>query len=85
MPLLEIIKSKLHDKINIQRLDIIDESHKHVNHSQSNGGHFKVLIISDDFKGINLIGRHKMIYSALGDLIKTKIHAISINAKTPDE
>lgn len=85
MPLLEIIKSKLHDKINIQRLDIIDESHKHVNHSQSNGGHFKVLIISDDFKDINLIGRHKMIYSALGDLIKTKIHAISINAKTPDE
>ncbi len=85
MPLIEIIKSKLNDKINIQRLDIIDESHKHVNHSQSNGGHFKVLIISDDFKDINLIGRHKMIYSALGDLIKTKIHAISINAKTPDE
>ena len=85
MPLLEIIKTKLHDKINIQHLEIIDESHKHANHTQSNGGHFKISIVSDDFKDINLIGRHKMIYSALGDLIKTKIHAISINAKTPDE
>ena len=85
MPLLEIIKTKLHDKINIQQLEIIDESHKHANHTQSNGGHFKVSIVSDDFKDINLIGRHKMIYSALGDLIKTKIHAISISAKTSDE
>ena len=85
MPLLDIIKSKLHDKINIKRLEIIDESHKHANHSQSDGGHFKVSIVSDDFKDINLIGRHKMIYGALGDLIKTKIHAISISAKTSDE
>tara|TARA_B100000700_G_scaffold50652_1_gene53814 strand:- start:967 stop:1224 length:258 start_codon:yes stop_codon:yes gene_type:complete len=85
MPLLEIIKSKLHDKINIQHLEIIDESHKHANHTQSNGGHFKVSIVSNDFKDINLIGRHKMIYSALGNLIKTKIHAISISAKTSDE
>ena len=85
MPLLEIIKSKLHDKINIEHLEIIDESHKHANHTQSNGGHFKVSIESNDFKDINLIGRHKMIYSALGNLIKTKIHAISISAKTSDE
>ena len=85
MPLLEIIKTKLHDKINIEHLEIIDESHKHANHTQSNGGHFKVSIVSNDFKDINLIGRHKMIYSALGDLIKTKIHAISISAKTSDE
>tara|TARA_Y100001970_G_scaffold143488_1_gene176355 strand:- start:270 stop:527 length:258 start_codon:yes stop_codon:yes gene_type:complete len=85
MPLLEIIKSKLHDKINIEHLEIIDESHKHANHTQSNGGHFKVSIVSNDFKDINLIGRHKMIYSALGNLIKTKIHAISISAKTSDE
>ena len=84
MPLLEIIKSKLHDKINIEHLEIIDESHKHANHTQSNGGHFKVSIVSNDFKDINLIGRHKMIYSALGNLI-TKIHAISISAKTSDE
>lgn len=85
MLLIDIIKSRLHDKFDIKNLDIIDESYKHANHSQSNGGHFQVTIISDNFKDKSLISRHKMVYSALGDLIKTKIHAISIKAKTLDE
>ena len=85
MLLSDIIKSKLNDKFDIMHLEIIDESHKHENHAQSNGGHFKVTIISDYFKDKSLIDRHKMVYSALDDLIKTKIHAISIKAKASDE
>jgi len=85
MLLLDIIKSKLYDNFDIKDLEIIDESHKHANHSQSSGGHFQVTIISDDFAGQSLINRHKMVYNALGDLIQTKIHAISIKAKSSDE
>ena len=85
MLLTDIIKSKLTEKLNIQYLDIVDETHKHANHSQSNGGHFRVIIISDDFSNKSLIDRHKMIYNILGDMIKKEIHALSINAKTVSE
>ena len=46
--LVEIIKTKLSDSLNIDSIDIIDESYKHANHAQSSGGHFKVKIVSKD-------------------------------------
>ena len=79
------IKLKLSEGLGIASLEIIDESHKHVNHAQSNGGHFKVKIISDDFKDKSLIERHRMVYSILDEMIKKEIHAISIEARTTQE
>ena len=83
--IIDQIKSLLLEKIDISKLDIIDETHKHHNHPQSNGGHFKMLIISEDFEGKTLIQRHKMIYNVLDSMIKKEIHALSINARTPSE
>tara|TARA_B100001750_G_C15224148_1_gene454763 strand:- start:414 stop:668 length:255 start_codon:yes stop_codon:yes gene_type:complete len=79
------IKLKLSEGLDITSLEIIDESHKHANHAQSNGGHFKVKIISDDFKDKSLIERHRMVYSILDEMIKKEIHAISIEARTRQE
>ena len=81
----EKIELKLSENLDIISLDIIDESYKHVNHAQSNGGHFKVKIVSDDFKNKSLIKRHRMIYNILNKMIKKEIHAISIEAKTSEE
>ncbi len=83
MPL-DKIKSLLFDQLDVEKLDIIDESHRHQNHPQSNGGHFKVLIISKDFEGKTLVQRHKLVYSVL-TMIKKEIHALSISARTPLE
>ena len=79
------IKKKISEKINIIKLDLTDESYKHAGHAQSTGSHFKIYIVSDDFIGISLIERHRMIYSALKDMLKQEIHALSINAKTSKE
>jgi len=79
------IKLKLSEGLDITSLEIIDESYKHANHAQSNGGHFKVKIISDDFKDKSLIERHRMVYSILDAMIKKEIHAISIEARTTQE
>ena len=80
------IEKKLKEYFNVHTLQIIDESHKHVNHKKdTQGGHFKLLIISEDFENISLIKRHQLIYDALSDMIKIDIHAISINAKTVKE
>ena len=81
----EIIKKKLTDKIDTSHIEIIDESYKHAGHAQSSGGHFRLHIISDDFSGLSLIERHRLIYGILGDMIQNEIHALSINAKTSNE
>ena len=49
------------------------------------GGHYKLIVISDDFINCTLIQRHQMIYDILKKMIKKEIHAISITAKTIDE
>ena len=79
------IKKMLTDKINVIELSLIDETHKHAGHPQSNGGHFKLHIVSDDFEGMSLLERHRLIYTILEDMIKKEIHALSINAKTSKE
>lgn len=67
-------------------LEIEDESYKHAGHTgASEGSHFKLLIVSPQFDGLTLIKRHKLVYDTLDELMKTQIHALSIQAKTPAE
>ncbi|MBI5429934.1 MAG: BolA family transcriptional regulator [Nitrosomonadales bacterium] len=68
-------------------LDIIDDSHKHAGHAgaRDGGGHYVLHIRSSHFAGKNTVARHRMIYSALGEMMKREIHALTITASTPDE
>ncbi len=68
-------------------IKIIDESHLHAGHagSASGGGHYKLQIVSTQFAGLNTLARHRVIYSALGELMKHEIHALNIQALTPDQ
>lgn len=71
----------------IDHLDIEDESHLHAGHAgaASGGGHFKLTIISPDFKGLSSVARHRSVYAALNEHIPQDIHALTILAKTPEE
>ena len=64
-----------------------DQSHLHAGHAgaQEGKGHFDVRIVSDQFDGCTRIARHRMVYDALGSLIETDIHALSIHAISPAE
>lgn len=77
----------LEEAFNPEALEILDESHKHAGHAgaKSGKGHFDVMIVSDAFAGQGLLQRHRMVYEALGDMMQTDIHALSISAHTPDE
>jgi BolA family transcriptional regulator, general stress-responsive regulator len=68
-------------------LEIVDESRKHAGHAgaRDGGGHYVLRIVSAQFAGNNTVARHRMIYSALGELMKREIHALTIQAHTPDE
>lgn len=67
-------------------LDIRDDSAKHAGHagSRAGGGHFNMTIVSTQFAGKRTMERHRMVYDALGTLMKREIHALSIDAKTPE-
>ena len=72
--------------MNISKISLVDFTENHQNHKSYNGGgHFEAVIISDDFKDLSLLERHKKIYSILGDLMKNKIHAFSMKTYTNAE
>jgi BolA protein len=68
-------------------IDIRDDSAKHAGHAgaRDGGGHFVMTIVSPQFAGKRTMERHRMVYDALGALMKREIHALSITAKTPEE
>lgn len=83
----EAIRERLQQSLSPQSVEVIDESHKHVGHAgaKDGRGHFMVNVVADAFAEKSLIQRHRMVYEAMGSLMETDIHALSINARTPDE
>ena len=69
------------------RLEVEDDSHRHAGHAgaRDGRGHFNVLIVSETFAGMAPLARHRAVYAALGDMMQTDIHALSIKARTPAE
>ena len=69
------------------QLAIDDESHLHIGHAgaRDGRGHFRVHIVSAAFAGLSLVARHRRIYAALGDMLISDIHALALDARTPDE
>ena len=66
-------------------IKIEDEGHLHIGHAGAKkGGHFKLTISGKCFNGLSTIERHKLVYSSLGKLMETEIHALSISIKNED-
>ena len=49
------------------------------------GDHFQLLVVSDRFEGLRLVQRHRLVYDALGDLMRARIHALTLTTLTPAE
>ena len=81
------IHQRLMESLNAESVEIEDQSHLHAGHAgaASGGGHYDVIVISSEFNDLNTLGRHRLIYSAVDDLMKKEIHALSIQAFSPDE
>ena len=81
------LKRRLTESLNPTRLNITDESDRHIGHAGAEGGlgHFSVLIVSERFANLPKIRRHRLVYDIVGDMMKTDIHALSIKALAPDE
>lgn len=66
---------------------LTDESHLHAGHPGAAGGagHYRLELVSERFEGVNRIGRHRLVYDCLRDMMPGEIHALTIIALTPSE
>lgn len=81
----QLIEACLTDAFQPTFIAVKDDREEHIGHANQDSGHFSVIIQAALFAGKNAIARHRMIYTALGPLMQTHIHALSIQASTPDE
>lgn len=68
-------------------LAVVDDSARHAGHAGAAGGagHYRVEILSEKFRGLPVLARHRLVYEALRSLIPQQIHALSIEAHAPGE
>ena len=77
---IETIKQKILNEIEVNKIEIIDNTHKHKNHKSFNKSklHLKIIIYSDFLRNMNRIDSHKKITSILKEDIDKKIHSLEI-------
>ena len=81
----ERICQALQEALDPELLEVKDDSHRHAGHegARDGRGHFKVHVVSAAFEGKLPLARHRAVYAALGTMMETDIHALSIRAETP--
>jgi len=67
-------------------LELVDDSAAHAGHAGARAGaHFNLRIVSARFAGLPRIARHRLVYDALRPWMAEGVHALAIDARTPDE
>ena len=68
-------------------LELADDSAEHAGHAGAagGGGHFSLLIVSEQISGLTRLARHRAVLDRVADLIPHPVHALAIRAYTPDE
>jgi BolA family transcriptional regulator, general stress-responsive regulator len=83
----ERVRQRLTAEFAPTRLIVEDESHLHAGHAGAAGGqsHFRIRIVAEAFRGIPALARHRLVYAALAEMLKSDIHALAIEALPPAE
>jgi BolA protein len=84
---MERLTERLRAALAPEQLEVIDDSDRHAGHAGAadGRGHFTVLVVSRRFDGLSTLRRHRLVYEAVGDMMATDIHALSIQAFAPGE
>jgi len=83
-PIQQLIEKKLHDNIQAEYIEVVNESDMH-NVPAGSESHFKVTLVSSEFEGKMLVAQHRMINTVLQDELKNSIHALALHTYTPEQ
>jgi len=83
------LETRLRERLDPTRLEVLDESYQHVGHVGADdtgfGTHFRVRIASHSFTGLSRVACHRLVYDALQDFIAQGLHALAIETEnTPN-
>ncbi len=87
MSRMDRIRELLTIDLSPEALDIADESAMHAGHAgaASGGGHFRLHLVSTRFEGVGKVGRHRLVYDCLREMMQKDIHALAMTLLTPAE
>jgi BolA protein len=88
MSVADTIRQKLTERFTPTRLDIVDQSHRHIGHEGARPGgetHFAVTIVSAAFTGHSRVARQRLVYQTLAAELAAQVHALSLTTLAPDE
>jgi BolA protein len=84
---MEKIRTRLQGTFAPLECQLQDESAQHAGHAgaASGGGHYRLRLVSDQFEGLNLVKRHRLVYDSVHDMMNTEIHALAMTTLAPSE
>lgn len=88
MSMAETMRAKLSQALAPERLEIVDDSHRHAGHAGARPGgetHFNVTIVSAAFAGKSRLERQRLVYGLLADEFKAGLHALQMSVHAPGE
>jgi BolA protein len=84
--LLAQIRARLHEQLAPAQISLEDDSARHTGHREAAGRHhLKLRIVSTRFAGRDRLARHRLVHAALADELAGPVHALNIQALTPEE
>jgi BolA protein len=86
-PLTAVLRERISAQVQPIALTITDESHLHAGHAGAEGGarHYRAHIVTKKFSGLTRVARHRLVYSALQDLMPHPLHALALELAAPEE
>jgi BolA protein len=85
MTIEELLRTRL-AVLGPSRIELADDSALHTGHvGARDGGHYRLTIVSEQFRSLSRLARHRAVMATVGDLIPSPVHALSVKALTPEE
>lgn len=85
-PVGQTISAKLRQAFAPSALEVIDESHHHAGHAgahPSGESHFRIVIVSEAFRGKSRVEQHRLVNAALAEELRSRVHALAIQSSAP--
>lgn len=82
----DAIEKRLREGLDATHVEVIDESHLHAGHAgaKDGGQHFRAVIVSERFAGLNRVRSQQLVYSTVEEWMGREIHALSMKTYTPE-
>lgn len=82
------IRTKLTQGLAPERIDLVDESHRHASHAGADPEgetHFSLTVVASAFAGKPRVERQRMVYDLLKEEMAERVHALALTTRTPEE